>query len=189
MPKRIYNKADEASQKLTDTEVTEAYSAIRLAINRYSGLLSRYRLSDEDVEHECMLKIIRHRHTFKGESKFTTWVFRASINTILNLTAACKRVKNGVTDALSYDETDNPVVVDVSNHALNNVLLNEQYEILAKMTEKLPRSLQEVVRLMVEGYDYKEIAKMLDIPRGTVQSRMHTIRKALQTMAKIEYNL
>jgi len=137
--------------------------------------------------HDCMLKVVRHRHTFKNNSKFSTWVYRIAYNTILNIIGAADRRKDTYADKEVIDDPDSIELPAMNANIVEDILQEERMVILAEMVEQLPPSLQAVVKMMLEGEDYKEIARKLNIPRGTVQSRMFTLRHALASMLEINY--
>ena len=69
----------------------------------------------------------------------------------------------------------------VSNRLFVGTGKYESYEVMQRALEALPEAFRMAVLLAdVEGFSYKEIAEILDVPIGTVMSRLHRGRKALQ---------
>ena len=140
----------------------------------------------EDLVQETYLKAYRGYGGFQEGTNLKAWLYRILTNTFINTYRAKKR---------RPEETD---IDDVENLYLYRRLgglegarasRSAEDELLDVLTETEVRdaveSLPEQFRLAVlladvEGFSYKEIAEILDIPIGTVMSRLHRGRRALQ---------
>lgn len=154
----------------------------------YSAALRMTRNSAdaEDLVQETYLKAYRSYHTFEEGSNLRAWLYRILTNTFINKYRARQR---------RPDETDLADVEDLYLYrrlpAMESALASRSAEeqLLDLFTEDevkaaleaLPENFRLPVLLAdVEGFAYKEIAEMLDIPIGTVMSRLHRGRKAMQ---------
>ncbi len=140
----------------------------------------------EDLVQETYLKAYRAFDTFQEGTNLKAWLYRILTNTFINAYRARKR---------RPDETD---IEDLENLYLYRRLgglegasagRSAEEEVLEQFTEaeikEAIEALPEQFRLAVllgdvEGFSYKEIAEILDIPIGTVMSRLHRGRRALQ---------
>jgi RNA polymerase sigma-70 factor (ECF subfamily) len=140
----------------------------------------------EDLVQETYLKAYRAFDTFQEGTNLKAWLYRILTNTFINAYRARKR---------RPDETD---IEDLENLYLYRRLgglegasagRSAEEEVLDHFTEAEVKdaieSLPEQFRLAVllgdvEGFSYKEIAEILEIPIGTVMSRLHRGRRALQ---------
>ncbi len=162
--------------------------AMQYAPQLYSAALRMTRNSAdaEDLVQETFLKAYRSYHTFEDGSNLRAWLYRILTNTFINKYRARQR---------RPDETDLADVEDLYLYrrlpAMESALASRSAEeqLLELFTEDevkaalegLPESFRLPVLLAdVEGFAYKEIAEMLDIPIGTVMSRLHRGRKAMQ---------
>ncbi len=140
----------------------------------------------EDLVQDTYLKAYRAFDTFQEGTNLKAWLYRILTNTFINTYRAKKR---------RPEETD---IDDVENLYLYRRLgglegansgRSAEEEVLERFTEtdikEALDSLPEQFRLAVllgdvEGFSYKEIAEILDVPIGTVMSRLHRGRRALQ---------
>jgi RNA polymerase sigma-70 factor (ECF subfamily) len=148
--------------------------------------LSRNPTDAEDLVQETFLKALRGFATFEPGSNFRAWIFRILRNTYLTSRTGleAKRTvaledeldeRNGSGTAL-YPEG----AIDRETPERNLIRLSDRAELQAAM-EKLPPPLLEVILLCdVEEMKYREIATVLEIPIGTVMSRIARARTALR---------
>lgn len=165
-------------------------------VKAYEKLISKYeqkiygiclRLLKEpeeayDAAQEVCLKIWHQIGTFKGEAKFSTWVYRLTTNQCLDLLRKQKRRGIEVPLTLEAHQKEplgyrQDVWEDMSSHL-------EQKELTAVLQQAL-LELKENYRIMIvlrdiEGYAYEEIAQILDLSLGTVKSRLSRARQALK---------
>jgi len=140
----------------------------------------------EDLVQETYLKAYRAFHSFQEGTNLKAWLYRILTNTYINTYRAKKR---------RPDETDLEEVEDLylyrrlgglegatAGRSAEDELLDHITDSEVKdALEALPEQFRMAVLLAdVEGFAYKEIAEILDIPIGTVMSRLHRGRKAMQ---------
>ncbi|MFQ5947494.1 MAG: sigma-70 family RNA polymerase sigma factor [Acidimicrobiia bacterium] len=140
----------------------------------------------EDVLQEALLKAYRGYHTFKEGTNLKAWLYRILTNTYINRYRKKSRrpdeVELGeVEDLYLYRrigaETTGRAARSAEDEVLDQIVDTEVKDAL----EALPDNFRIPVLLAdVEGFSYKEIAEIMDVPIGTVMSRLHRGRKALQ---------
>ncbi|MDO9175870.1 MAG: sigma-70 family RNA polymerase sigma factor [Actinomycetota bacterium] len=163
-----------------------AQEAMQYAPQLYSAALrmTRSRSDAEDLVQETYLRAYRGYEGFTEGTNLRAWLFRILTNTFINTyRAKQRRVQetelDDVEDLYLYKRISG---VDVASRSAEDTLfeLFPDDEVKAAL-ESLPESFRLPVLLAdVEGFAYKEIAEMLDIPIGTVMSRLHRGRKAMQ---------
>jgi RNA polymerase sigma-70 factor (ECF subfamily) len=163
-----------------------AEQAMQYAPQLYSAALrmTRSKTDAEDLVQETYLRAYRGYASFTDGTNLRAWLFRILTNTFINTyRAKQRRVQetelDDVEDLYLYRRISN---VDVASRSAEDTLfeLFPDDEVKAAL-ESLPESFRLPVLLAdVEGFAYKEIAEMLDIPIGTVMSRLHRGRKAMQ---------
>jgi RNA polymerase sigma-70 factor (ECF subfamily) len=139
--------------------------------------LTRSHNDAEDLVQETFFKALRGFGGFERGTNFKAWIFRILRNTYLTSRAGLA-VKNTV----SLDENEEYVetAVDWDTPESRMLALSDQAEVRSAM-EELPQSLLEVLLLCdVEEMKYKEIAMVLDLPIGTVMSRVSRARRGLR---------
>jgi RNA polymerase sigma-70 factor (ECF subfamily) len=160
---------------------------IRRHERRVFGLLMRMlgnREDAEDVAQEAFLSLHRHGHRFRHQARFSTFVFRVAANAALNRRRTLGR-KNARMRQLKLRQeagTDLPSAPRDPESMASGAQIQVQVQ---EALLRLPADLRMVTVLYdIEGLSYREIAKVLEIPEGTVKSRIHRARSALRVRLK-----
>jgi RNA polymerase sigma-70 factor (ECF subfamily) len=140
----------------------------------------------EDLVQETYLKAYRAFASFELGTNLKAWLYRILTNTYIN-TYRAKQRRPEITDV--EDVEDLYLYHRLSGEQSASLGRSAEDEALDRFTdtdvkaaiESLPDSFRMAVLLAdVEGFSYKEIAEITDVPIGTVMSRIHRGRKALQ---------
>ena len=122
-----------------------------------------------DVTQQVFLQVFHKIAQFSGHSKFETWLYRLATNEALQHLRRGQRWKF---QALSHDP--------MSHHHPKEER-NEQRELLDQALANVEPELRAIFVLReVEGLSYREIAQVIEIPEGTVGSRLNRARRELQ---------
>ena len=154
-------------------------SAFLVQVKQCHGLILKliglyaYSLNDRnDLYQEILLNAWRGRHSFRGEAKFSTWLYQVAVNTIFTANRKNKLV--------SYSDEMESYVVPV-------VPQTEQKDEVQRLYAAI-RSLAEIDRIVItmhlDGYDNQEIAEVLGIKANYVGVKLHRIKNQLQTILK-----
>ena len=163
-----------------------ASEAMQYAPQLYSGALrmTRNRADAEDLVQEAYLRAYKSYATFEAGTNLRAWMFRILTNSYINTYRAKQRRPQetnieDVEDLYLYKRIRN---LDPSTRSAEDTLFDLFPDDAVKAAlEDLPENFRVPVLLAdVEQFSYKEIAEMLDIPVGTVMSRLHRGRKAMQ---------
>ncbi len=140
----------------------------------------------EDLVQETFLKALRGFATFEPGTNFKAWIFRILRNTWLTSRSGLAAQRTiALEDELESSNESGPRqvpegAIDRQTPELNLIRLGDQAAVRDAM-EKLPSPLLEVILLCdIEEMKYREIATVLDIPIGTVMSRIARGRRALR---------
>lgn len=140
----------------------------------------------EDLVQEVYLKAYRGYGGFEEGTNLKAWLFRILTNTYINMYRAKKRRPeqselDEVEDLYLYRRLGGAEAVQASRTAEDVALESFTETEVQDAVDALPEAFRIPVLLAdVEGFHYKEISEILDIPIGTVMSRLHRGRKALQ---------
>ena len=150
--------------------------------------MTRSRSDAEDLVQETYIKGWRSFHTFQEGTNLRAWLFRIMTNTYINKYNAQKRKGtevelDDVEELFLYKRLGSIDQSQLSSSAEDQMLeLFTDVEVKSAL-EELPEDFRIPVLLSdVDGFSYKEISEMLEIPIGTVMSRLHRGRKAMQKM-------
>ena len=152
------------------------------ALYRTALRMTRSEADAEDLVQETFIRAFRFRDQFTPGTNMKAWLFRILTNNFINAYRR-RSTQPELTEIEGMDEsalhrhmTDQRRAEEPERILLDSVIDSEVRQAL----EELPEKFRTVVLLDVEGFAYKEIAEMLDIPIGTVMSRLHRGRKTLQ---------
>lgn len=185
------------SEELTDQVLVDRVlqgdkSAFNVLVIRYQNrlahLVSRYVLSAEvpDVVQETFIKAYRSLPSFKGESVFYTWLYRIAVNTAKNyLTAQGRRPPSSDVDAADAESYDGGVFLRDIDDPESLVLTEEIKKVVFSAIESLPDDLKTAITLReIDGLSYEEIAEVMNVPVGTVRSRIFRARDVIDEKLK-----
>ena len=184
----LHDTLEPAPQELSqdDRDRLFAEQAIPLIDQLFGAALgmTRNRADAEDLVQETFMKAYTKFHQYQQGTNIKAWLYRILTNTYITHYRKAQRSpkRSGgeevedwqLAAAASHDEKG---LVSAEAEALDNIPSSELRTALESLSED-----QRVVVLLsdVEGFAYKEIADMLDIPIGTVMSRLHRGRKNLR---------
>lgn len=172
-------------QKLIDAAIAGDSSAFERLIEPLEGRIYAVALrmcgnreDAQDCMQESMIRIYRALSSFKGQSSFSTWIYRITMNTCLDELRRRKARRSTSLDTLldsgwsPTDETDTP-----ERHAIQS----EQRRTLERAIAELPEDMRAAVVLRdIQGLAYDEIASALNVNVGTVKSRISRGRERLR---------
>ena len=150
--------------------------------------MTRNRSDAEDLVQETYIKGWRSFQTFQEGTNLRAWLFRIMTNTYINKYNAQKRKGtevelDDVEELFLYKRLGSIDQSQLSSSAEDQMLDLFTDDEVKNALESLPEDFRIPVLLSdVDGFAYKEIAEMLEIPIGTVMSRLHRGRKAMQKM-------
>jgi RNA polymerase sigma-70 factor, ECF subfamily len=140
----------------------------------------------EDLLQETYLRAYRGFEGFHEGTNLKAWLYRILTNTFINTYRAKKRRPDqveldDVEDFFLYRRLGGLEAADAARSTETEVLESIPDSEVKEALESIPEQFRMAVILAdVEGFSYKEIAEILDVPIGTVMSRIHRGRRALQ---------
>lgn len=167
--------------------------AFRVLIRRYQSKLfsiaygiTLNREESLDIVQEVFLKVHQNIHTFREESKLSTWLHRITVNACLNWKRKWKRRFRWHHQPIERDEAGDRPELGTDEYYPETLYQRKEFEkILWERLRELPEEARVVFVLKeVEGLSYDEIAKTLNIKTGTVSSRLFYARKKLRESLK-----
>ena len=150
--------------------------------------MTRNRSDAEDLVQETFIKAWRSFTTYQQGTNLRAWLFRIMTNTYINKYNAQQRKPaetelDDVEELFLYKRLGSVDQSQLSQSAEDQMLSLFTDDEVKKALEELPDQFRIPVLMSdVEGFSYKEIAEILEIPLGTVMSRLHRGRKSMQKM-------
>jgi len=147
------------------------------AIVSLAQVLTSGRGDPDDLAQEVFVRAWRSLRTFRGESLFRTWLHRVAINVVRT-----SQAKRGLWTRLFTSDSQDSVPERASGEEpLDAVLARRQ--VIDRALATLPEELRVAVTLRdLQGLDYKEIADLIGVPVGTVESRIFRARQKLKPL-------
>jgi RNA polymerase sigma-70 factor (ECF subfamily) len=156
-------------------ELVRRHQAAMITLAR---VLTSGRGDAEDLAQDVFVRVWRSLRSFRGESTFRTWLHRVAINVIRTSQSRQGRLMRVF---VSRDRDDMPPDPASGEEPVDARLARRQA--IDRALATLPEELRVAVTLRdMQGLDYKEIAAALDVPIGTVESRIFRARQRLKPL-------
>jgi RNA polymerase sigma-70 factor (ECF subfamily) len=168
----LARRAADGDKDALDTLLAEVQPRVR----RICGRMLLYPQDAEEACQDALMLVATRIHTFAGRSKFTTWLHAVSANSARSTYRTLKR------RAAEMPSDNLPIDADprtTSVIAGSRLDLLDALEVLAASH---PMLVEALVLRDIQELDYSEIALLLDLPLGTVKSRIHQARKTIQPL-------
>lgn len=134
----------------------------------------------EESTQEIFIKVYRNIQSFRNEAKFSTWIYRIAHNHCINVNARNHRRQRH--QHTSLDDMDHALSAPEQNNHLEHQDL--QASIQAAL-DRLPEDYRQLLILRdIQDCSYEEIANITQLNLGTIKSRIHRARKAIQPYLK-----
>ena len=134
-----------------------------------------------DLAQEAFFRAWRGLSGFQRESAFSTWLFRLTANVCLDHLRAKKRRPTVSLNTLVEDEEVELQIPDPAKGPEELLLAAEDRKALTRAMDQLPVEYRQILTLRaINGLSYEEIAAILEMPEGTVKSRLFRARMALR---------
>ncbi len=146
-----------------------------------------YRLTGDvelaaDATQDAYVRAYNSLQTFRGSSSFSTWMYRIVVNVSLDALRRRSRAPEPLTFADDEQEREMDVA-DVSADPHTRAEMRELQQIIALGLQRLSDDHRAVLVLFdINGLSYEEIGEILDVPLGTVKSRLNRARLALRKL-------
>jgi RNA polymerase sigma-70 factor (ECF subfamily) len=174
-PDRVLVDAAAGGSREAFDELVRRHQAAMITLAR---VLTVGRGDAEDLAQDTFVRAWRSLGSFRGESTFRTWLHSVAINVIRT-----HQRRQGRLARLFVARGDDEKVPDPANgeEAADATLARRQ--VIDRALAALPEELRVAVTLRdLQGLDYKEIAALLDVPIGTVESRIFRARQKLRPL-------
>jgi RNA polymerase sigma-70 factor (ECF subfamily) len=167
------NNAREASAPAQGS-VEAQILALLPQLRRYSRSLTRSDSEGEDLLQDCIEKALLNRAQWRGVN-LKSWIYRIMTNVHLNTRRSIAR-----RPSVAIEEADTIAAAESAVDPLENRRLIQALETLQ------PDARAVLMLVVVEGHTYQEVSEMLDVPPGTVMSRLSRARHALREKLREE---
>ena len=164
--------------QLIERHQDRLFNAVLRMVNNYDDA--------QELTQEAFFRALRGIRKFRGKAGFYTWLFRIGINLSLNFCRRRGKIHftslHGPSDELGHqaDALMGPADTTELSPLRQTQISEEHQRVLQALEELEPRARAVVVLRDIEELDYRDIATILDVPVGTVKSRLSRARMALR---------
>ncbi len=168
---------------MSTIEFNQQFNQMSNYLHAFAYNLTKNVDDSRDLYQETAFRALTNRDKFRPGTNFKAWLFTIMKNIFINNYR--KKVKANTL----FDSTDNQYYINsgsnqVHNDAGSNIMMKE----LNGMLDSLDDSIRVPFLMHYQGYKYQEIADALELPLGTVKSRIFFARKALKGMVRTRYS-
>lgn len=167
---------------MTAIEFNKKLSGLASVLHSFAYNLTKNSEDAKDLYQETAFRALSNRDKFQPDTNFKAWMFTIMKNIFINNYR--KKIKANTV----LDTTDNQFYLNSGSHAIPNsaegsIMMKE----LNIMLDVLDDSIKVPFMMHFEGFKYQEIADELDLPLGTVKSRIFFARKELKERILSQY--
>lgn len=168
---------------MSQIEFYGQFDKISIVLHSFAFNLTKNAEEAKDLFQETSYRALTNLEKFKPGTNLKAWLFTIMKNIFINNYR--KKVKANTI----LDSTDNQYYLNSSSHTTGN---EGESDVITKELQNLVQNLDESVRvpflMHYEGFKYHEIAQEMNLPLGTVKSRIFFARKELKEKIKANYN-
>lgn len=176
-----------SDQSLIDQTLAGRREAFGQLVERYQhrlyhGLLHALGSAEDaqDVAQDAFVNAFEKLASFKGQAAFYSWLFRIALNAAVSAKRKTRRMTASVEarrEATGLEPTDD----DPSNEPSHAMHVTDRQRLVRKALSELSDEFRTALVLKeMDGMSYEEIATVVDVPLGTVRSRIHRARLELR---------
>ena len=155
-------------------------------VNRYRDRLMSfiYRfVNDQDIVQDTLVKLYTHKDYYRNITKFSTWIYTIAGN--LAKTELRKNKRRKVTNLSDMGSDDWEFEIPAKEDTAEEIHNQFDGEQINKAIQTLPDHFREVIILRdIQELSYEEVSNIVEVPLGTVKSRINRARLQLQEMLK-----
>lgn len=166
---------------MTTTEFNKRYQPIEDLLFAFAMKLTRNKANAKDLLQETLCRAYKNKNRFNLGTNFKAWITTIMRNNFINDYRKQKtrnRVEAPIEDFGYFIENKS-----VEGNANSIIMMKE----LTNLVDSLSNEFKQPFVMFKDGYHYDEIAKIMNIPIGTVKSRIFFARKKLKGMIKHQY--
>ncbi|WP_422752345.1 RNA polymerase sigma factor [Micromonospora sp. WMMD708] len=147
-------------------------TAVRPEVLRLCGRLLPHREDAEEACQDALLAVARGIGRFEGRSSFHTWLYRLTANRARSTYRALRRRWQVETGGVPLPDPPDP--------RRTSVVAGTRLDLLDALDAVRPEAAEALTLRDLLGLPYPEIATLLDVPEGTVKSRVHQARRQVR---------
>ena len=157
-------------------------------LNFIKGFVHDFEIS-QNLAQDTLVKVWTHKHLYEQKAKFSTWIFTIAGNLAKTELRKTKRRKTYSFSQLSNENNDfDPGKATFHTDTYKEDNTKEEYELVLQAIDRLPEDMKEIMHYRnFQELSYEDISIILDLPIGTVKSRINRARlRTIELVKEIE---
>ena len=167
---------------MSTLEFNGQYEGMSKLLHSFAYNLTKNTEDAKDLYQETSFRALTNRDKFRPGTNFKAWLFTIMKNIFINNYRKKMRA-NTIMDSTDNDYYINSGNVVISNKAESNIMMDE----LTAMIDGMEDGIRIPFMMHYEGFKYQEIADKLELPLGTVKSRIFFARKEMKGLINNRY--
>lgn len=168
---------------MSTLEFNGRYEGMSKLLHSFAYNLTKNTEDAKDLYQETSFRALTNREKFRPGTNFKAWLFTIMKNIFINNYRKKMRA-NTIMDSTDNDYYINSGNVVISNKAESNIMMDE----LTAMIDGMEDGIRIPFMMHYEGFKYQEIADKLELPLGTVKSRIFFARKEMKGLINKRYD-
>ena len=168
---------------MSTLEFNGRYEVMSKLLHSFAYNLTKNTEDAKDLYQETSFRALTNRDKFRPGTNFKAWLFTIMKNIFINNYRKKMRA-NTIMDSTDNDYYINSGSVVISNKAESNIMMDE----LTAMIDGMEDGIRIPFMMHYEGFKYQEIADKLELPLGTVKSRIFFARKEMKGLINNRYD-
>ena len=168
---------------MSTLEFNGRYEGMSKLLHSFAYNLTKNTEDAKDLYQETSFRALTNRDKFRPGTNFKAWLFTIMKNIFINNYRKKMRA-NTIMDSTDNDYYINSGSVVISNKAESNIMMDE----LTAMIDGMEDGIRIPFMMHYEGFKYQEIADKLELPLGTVKSRIFFARKEMKGLINNRYD-
>ena len=177
--------AEEKAIHLAQSGNASGFEELYRKYNRYVYALclrmTKNAAEAEELTQDAFLQVFRKIHTFRGESRFSTWLHRLTVNTVLIHFRKKRHPQVSLDELMERKGESSPTLPELAAPDLNlNGTVNRLS--LRWAIRQLPQGYRKMLLLTLRGYGPSEVARLVGCSVGNSKSQLHKARRRLRDL-------
>lgn len=176
------DELDELARRATAGDadaLEELLSQVQPKVQRICGRMLINADDAAEAAQDALLLVATRIDSFSGRSRFTTWLHAVAANSARSTYRRLKR-RAGERSVEAFPSYADPRTTSVIAGSRLDLL-----DALETLGQSRPELVEPLVLRDVQHLDYREIAELLDLPLGTIKSRIHTARQTVRPLLRV----
>lgn len=196
-PSLVWAHADDTAsvqrfQSGDESAFIELYTRHIGKLRRFAEGIVKNSWDAEEIAQDTFVRVYKHIGAFRGDCKFTTWVYeickRLAFNRLKNVAYRMRGIQINLDAPIGdTDRTISDTIAAPTQLPCDEIATSELADNVGRAMAEIPKSHREILTLrLVHCYSYQQIARLQNIEMGTVKSRVNRARDTLKRKMRKE---